>query len=52
MFNVTERCNLACRYCYAEEFKRGRELGREEALSVVEEVARCLGRGTFIKGDP
>jgi len=45
IFNVTERCNLSCRHCYAEEFKHGRELSREEALGVVEEVAGLFGRG-------
>ena len=51
---MTHRCNLSCKHCYAAEFHGGGELSREEALGVLEEVARSLGRAKviFSGGEP
>ena len=51
---MTYRCNLSCKHCYATEFHGGDELSREEALGVLEEVARSLGKVKviFSGGEP
>ncbi len=55
IYNVTAKCNLHCRHCYAAELQGGVELSTDEALGVVEEVARCFGKDTkliFSGGEP
>jgi len=54
IFNVTSRCNLACRHCYASEFTSGSELTTDEAMGVLEEVAKLFGgaKVIFSGGEP
>ncbi len=40
IFNVTDRCNLQCRYCYAEYYRRNnRDLDLKEIFSIVDQLA-------------
>ncbi len=41
VWNVTRGCNLRCVHCYASAGKASGELGTEECLSVVDQLADC-----------
>ncbi len=43
-WNITRRCNLRCRHCYFEAGEpQASELSTEEALAVVDEIAKTFG---------
>ena len=45
-WNITRRCNLRCRHCYfAAGEPQANELSTEEALAVVDEIAKTFGGG-------
>jgi MoaA/NifB/PqqE/SkfB family radical SAM enzyme len=53
-FDVTYSCSLNCSYCYYSQTKPPEQLGEDEMLAKIEEVARNfqIFHATFVGGEP
>ena len=50
-FNVTDRCNSSCRYCYATYYARGQaEMSTEQVFSIIDCLARRGARRINLSG--